>query len=405
MKSIRSALALALRTLAVAAILTLLATTSAFAVPSYAEQTGQPCASCHIGGFGPQLTPFGRAFKLSGYTMRTNDMSIPVSAMAVFSYVHTAADQAEAPAPHYGTNDNGGLDEASVFLAGGIGDHVGGFAQFTYDGVGPRVLVGQSRSPRHATDDGSPDRTCSSASASTTIRPSRTCGTRCRAGAFPTPAPTSRPGPMPASLSNGGLETAVLGRQRLCLVEFGDLHRGRPLLDAVARFPERHGLGHRRKRHHQERGALCARCLPEGLRRTEFRGRRVRFLPRHLSGRRPAAPAPPTSSATSVSTPRTSTWATARASITLNARYTHERQSLDATLLMGGASRRGHHAQRIPARRLVLLAQPDRRHGRLLRHLGLVGRLLYADNRTLKAQQRWLHLPGRLARRSAPTRP
>ena len=36
------------------------------AVPSFAAQTGQPCAACHVGSFGPQLTGFGRDFKLYG---------------------------------------------------------------------------------------------------------------------------------------------------------------------------------------------------------------------------------------------------------------------------------------------------------------------------------------------------
>ena len=40
----------------------------AHAVPAFAVQTGEPCAACHIGAFGPQLTPFGRAFKIGGYT-------------------------------------------------------------------------------------------------------------------------------------------------------------------------------------------------------------------------------------------------------------------------------------------------------------------------------------------------
>ena len=40
----------------------------AYAVPAFAQQTGQPCTTCHIGSFGPQLTPFGRAFKIGGYT-------------------------------------------------------------------------------------------------------------------------------------------------------------------------------------------------------------------------------------------------------------------------------------------------------------------------------------------------
>ncbi len=38
------------------------------ALPSFARQTGQRCAACHVGGNWPQLTPWGRFFKLSGYT-------------------------------------------------------------------------------------------------------------------------------------------------------------------------------------------------------------------------------------------------------------------------------------------------------------------------------------------------
>lgn len=38
------------------------------ALPSFARQTGQKCAACHVGGNWPQLTPWGRFFKLSGYT-------------------------------------------------------------------------------------------------------------------------------------------------------------------------------------------------------------------------------------------------------------------------------------------------------------------------------------------------
>src|SRR5947209_12189999 len=40
----------------------------ASALPSFARQTGQKCAACHVGGAWPQLTPWGRFFKLSGYT-------------------------------------------------------------------------------------------------------------------------------------------------------------------------------------------------------------------------------------------------------------------------------------------------------------------------------------------------
>ena len=55
-------------TLVLLATLASLFATSAHAVPSYARQTGSECTACHVGGFGPQLTPYGVQFKLSGYT-------------------------------------------------------------------------------------------------------------------------------------------------------------------------------------------------------------------------------------------------------------------------------------------------------------------------------------------------
>ncbi len=35
---------------------------NAIAVPSFARQTGMPCAQCHTLSFGPALTEFGREF-------------------------------------------------------------------------------------------------------------------------------------------------------------------------------------------------------------------------------------------------------------------------------------------------------------------------------------------------------
>lgn len=113
---------------------TTVSTSPARAVPAFAEQTGQPCAACHVGGFGPQLTPFGRAFKLGGYTLRLKN-NIPISAMAVASVTSTKRPQVPAPAG-FSSNDNVAFDQGSLFLAGGVGSHLGGFAQFTYDGVG-----------------------------------------------------------------------------------------------------------------------------------------------------------------------------------------------------------------------------------------------------------------------------
>lgn len=111
----------------------LLTPNAARAVPSFTQQTGQPCASCHVGGFGPELTPFGREFKLGGYTMRTQ-AAIPLGAGTIASWTHTRKDQAPPP-EHFGRNDNFALDDFSIFLAGGVGSHFGGFAEVSYDGI------------------------------------------------------------------------------------------------------------------------------------------------------------------------------------------------------------------------------------------------------------------------------
>ena len=118
-----------------AGLLAIFVARPAQAVPSFAEQTGQPCASCHVGGFGPQLTPFGREFKLNGYTMRAKPFNVPLAVMGIGSFNHTKADLTSPP-DHTDPNDNFTFDQGSVFLAGGIGHHFGGFAQITYDGIG-----------------------------------------------------------------------------------------------------------------------------------------------------------------------------------------------------------------------------------------------------------------------------
>jgi hypothetical protein len=116
------------------------------AIPAFARQTGQPCTACHIGGFGPQLTPLGRAFKIGGYTQGGGEgigSMIPLSLMIQASFNHTGDDQFVSNGnggltpfqQHYAANNNFSLDQISGFLGGHIGDHVGGFAQFTWSDV------------------------------------------------------------------------------------------------------------------------------------------------------------------------------------------------------------------------------------------------------------------------------
>lgn len=120
---------------AIAACLAVLVAPQARAVPLFARQTGQQCAACH-NGF-PELTPYGRLFKLNGYTFGGGESKLPpISAMAVASFTHTQAPQEGGAAPHFADNNNPALDVVSVFYGGVILPHVGLFGQATYDNIG-----------------------------------------------------------------------------------------------------------------------------------------------------------------------------------------------------------------------------------------------------------------------------
>lgn len=125
----------------VAAVLlaSLFATAPASAVPNLARQTGQPCTACHVGAFGPQLTPFGRAFKIGGYTQGGGEgpgANVPLSLMLLSSFTNTQKDLAPGTQPqHYGRNNNFAMDQISLFLAGRVNDYIGGFVQGTFTGV------------------------------------------------------------------------------------------------------------------------------------------------------------------------------------------------------------------------------------------------------------------------------
>jgi len=108
------------------------------AVSAFAQQTGQPCSACHVGAYGPQLTAFGRAFKLGGYTQTGGDgwqTHFPVSLMLLGSYTNTDKGQVAPASDHYGANGNFAMDQISAFLAGRITDYAGGFVQGTFNGV------------------------------------------------------------------------------------------------------------------------------------------------------------------------------------------------------------------------------------------------------------------------------
>jgi hypothetical protein len=75
----------------------------AAALPSYSWQSGQPCTQCHVQAFGPDLTSFGRQFKLNGYVWgdRPDVPFIPLAAMLQTSFTHTADGQPGGATPHF----------------------------------------------------------------------------------------------------------------------------------------------------------------------------------------------------------------------------------------------------------------------------------------------------------------
>src|SRR6202043_969157 len=139
---------------AFAAGVCLVPTAPSWAVPSFARQTGMTCAACHT--VFPELTPFGREFKLNGYVLDnikqvtgidTTDRQTlalsslpPLSLMAQISYTHTRAALPDSVIKGALAKDGDLLfpQQVSLFYAGKIADGLGAFIQLTYDGVGDR---------------------------------------------------------------------------------------------------------------------------------------------------------------------------------------------------------------------------------------------------------------------------
>ena len=122
----------------------------AHAVPSFARQTGFECVSCHLSW--PELTAVGREFKLGGYTLMKEEKAdsgerpwfsftaegpapkIPVAAMLQVSLTSTHSTSGADPSD-FPRNNAGALQQASLFYAGRIIEHLGAFVQWTYDGI------------------------------------------------------------------------------------------------------------------------------------------------------------------------------------------------------------------------------------------------------------------------------
>lgn len=121
-------------------------TQNAEAVPSYSRQTGMACSQCHTQSFGPNLTPMGRDFKLSGYTMGGGSglaAELPrFSAVVEGSFTHTDKNQDNSGfQPGFNKNDNFTFDEAHLYYAGRLYNKIGTYSKLTYDGYNDAVLM------------------------------------------------------------------------------------------------------------------------------------------------------------------------------------------------------------------------------------------------------------------------
>lgn len=103
------------------------------AIPLFTSQVGVPRQSCHAGGGFPELTPFGRDFKLRGYTLGSRK-GLPLGGSFIASLTRTRSTTGSDPAAF---KDNGEveLELAAVYAGGRISDHLGAFAQWNYNGI------------------------------------------------------------------------------------------------------------------------------------------------------------------------------------------------------------------------------------------------------------------------------
>ena len=126
----------------------LAATPTAFAVPSFARQTGMACEACHT--VYPELTHFGRVFKASGYVLanlkQVRDVTgkkeellelaqtpaLSIMTQVSYTQLKTSVPDSTDPSQPAQNGTAGFPQQLSLFYAGKIAPHFGAFFQLTY---------------------------------------------------------------------------------------------------------------------------------------------------------------------------------------------------------------------------------------------------------------------------------
>lgn len=113
-------------------------------VPSFSRQTGLACSACHYQF--PQLTPFGRLFKLNGYSLvglkpivepnAKKGAALSLLPIAPVAVTLMTSDSHLGEARPGAQNDVAEFpQQLSLFLAGALTPHLGSLIQVTYEGA------------------------------------------------------------------------------------------------------------------------------------------------------------------------------------------------------------------------------------------------------------------------------
>jgi hypothetical protein len=119
------------------------------AVPSFARQTGLACEACHT--IPPELTPFGRRFRLNAYTLTTRPPLVSdiddhkrntvfltdlpgmsILLQATYDHWNRPLPDSLVPGANSQSDDFQFPQQFSIMYAGAVSDHVGAWMQMTY---------------------------------------------------------------------------------------------------------------------------------------------------------------------------------------------------------------------------------------------------------------------------------
>lgn len=111
------------------------------AVPSMGRQTGYQCSKCHT--VFPELTPFGRQFKLGGFAMSSDKWDerelinrLPLSGALQVARTRTSkTDTPDAEPDEFPQDRKTIVQLAAVYYGGKITDKSGALVQYNYDGI------------------------------------------------------------------------------------------------------------------------------------------------------------------------------------------------------------------------------------------------------------------------------